>query len=153
MRLSPVHDMAGYVLNRMGLAGHSVLIARLLGIIFCYSCHISVHNLTENAQNHTVTQHSHYALMAYNSLAIPPLCRSILSVYIGLLHEALTGCCLPLLQVFCFTFSPPFSLFFVCSSSKFSISKQLPFEGKRIFELCIGCLEQAKVDWLQPGGN
>ncbi len=48
--------MAGYVLKL-----NDVLTASLIGIQFCYSCHISVHNLTENALNHTVTQHSHYA--------------------------------------------------------------------------------------------
>ncbi len=94
-------------------------------------------------------------LMAYNSLAIHPD-RSILSVYLGYSIKLwLAVVFLSYTSILFYTPppTPPSLFFFVCSSSKFSISKQLPFEGKRIFELCIGCLERAKVDWLQPGGN
>ncbi len=91
-------------------------------------------------------------LLAYNSLAIHPD-RSILSVYLGYSIKLWLAVVFLSYTSILFYTPPPPLFFFVCSSSKFSISKQLPFEGKRIFELCIGCLERAKVDWLQPGGN
>lgn len=143
-------------LNWIGLAGHSLLIASLLGIMCCYSCHISVRYLTETAQNRAVTQHFHYVFNGLQLFQQFTLFVESFS-YLAWVTPWSSDCLLSSspTPVFCFTFSP-YSLslfFFICSSSKFSISKQLPFEGKRIFELCIGCLERAKVDWLQPGGN